>query len=137
MTFSGTLYRLNNVEKHRLLITVGSMLQSVNLGAFLQRTMEKAVAADPNHPLHGAKFPVLDAFFKPSDVLFPLKAGDELLIDAADAEVNENLSFRFNVALYEPKIVEAQSLLEMLHQLTTLVEGIVTALTPRLRDTPN
>jgi hypothetical protein len=130
------LYRLNNVEKHRLLITVGSMLQSVNLGALMQPIMEKAIAADPNHPLRGAKIPVLDAFFKPIDVLFPLKAGDELLIDAPDAEVNENLSFRFNVALYEPKIVEAQSLLEMLHQLTTLVEGIVAALTVRLRDTP-
>src|SRR5271165_29768 len=130
------LYRLNNVEKHRLLITVGSMFQSVNLGARMQRMMERAAAADPNNPFHGAKFPVLDAFFRPADVLFPLKAGDELFIDAPDAELNENLQFRFNVALYEPKIVEAQSLLETLHQLTALVEGIVTALTPRLRDTP-
>jgi hypothetical protein len=65
-----------------------------------------------------------------------LKAGDELFIDAPDAEVNENLQFRFNVALYEPKIVQAQSLLKTLHQLAALVEGIVTALTLRLRDTP-
>ncbi len=130
------LYRLNNIEKHRLLITVGSMFQSLNLGAHISGMMQDAIAADPNNPFHGKKFPVLDAFFRPADVLFPLKVGDELFIDAPDAKVNENLQFRFNVALYEPQIVEAQSILETLHQLTTVVEGIVAALTPRLRGAP-
>jgi hypothetical protein len=131
-----SLYRLNNIEKHRLLITVGSMFQSVNLGAHLQSVMTQAIAADPNNPLHGIPVPTVDAFYKPADGLFPLKVGDELLIDLADAKVNENLQFRFNVALYEPQIIEAQAIIETLHQLTTLVEGIVAALTPRLRDTP-
>lgn len=129
------LYRLNNIEKHRLLITVGSMFQSVNFGAIADKVIEK-IFADPAHPFHGTKLPPQPMFIRPADVLFPLKVGDELFIDAADAEVNENLQFRFNVALYEPQIIEAQSILETLHQLTALVEGIVTALIPRLRDTP-
>jgi hypothetical protein len=119
------LYRLNNVEKHRLLITVGSMFQSVDLGAHISGMMKKAFP--------GKDFPTISAFFKPADVLFPLKEGDELLIDAPDAEVNEKMEFRFNVALNEPGIIEGKPLLETLHQLTALVEGIVTALESRLK----
>lgn len=130
------LYRLNNIEKHRLLITVGSMFQSVNLGAHMSRMVKAMIAKDPSSPFHGKEIPKLDAFIKPADVMFPLKTGDELFIDFPDAEFNENLEFRFNIGLYEPQIIEAQSLLETLHQLTALVEGIVIALTPRLRDVP-
>jgi hypothetical protein len=127
------LYRLNNIETHRLLITVGSMFQSVNLGAHMSKMMADHIAANPHSPLHGNEFPILDLFFAPANVLFPLKVGDQLFIDAPDAEPNENLQFRFNVALYEPQVIEAQSLLETVHELTTLVEGIVAALTPRLK----
>ena len=46
--------------------------------------------------------PIIDAFFRPADILFPLKWGGELFIDGRDAKVNERLQFRFNVALNEP-----------------------------------
>ncbi len=42
-------------------------------------------------------------------------------------------SFEFNVALYEPQVIEAQSLLETVHELATLVERIVAAIAPRLQ----
>jgi len=80
----------------------------------------------------GKDLPAISAFFQPADVLFPLKEGDKLFIDAPDAEVNEQMQFRFNVALNEPGIIEGKPLLETVHQLTTLVEGIVMALTPRM-----
>jgi hypothetical protein len=128
-----SLYRLNNIEKHRLLITVGSTFQSLNLGAYASAMMAEFISKQPHNPLHGKEFPVVDAFFPPADVLFPLKVGDELFIDAADARVNEKLQFRFSVALFEPQIVEAQSLLETVHRLSALVEGIVTSLTPLLK----
>ncbi len=80
------LYRLNNIEKHRLLITVGSMFQSLNLGAHISKIMADSFP--------GKRFPALSAFFKPANVLFPLKMGDKLFIDAPDAEPNENLQFR-------------------------------------------
>ncbi len=127
------LYRLNNIEKHRLLITVGSMFQSLNLGRRMIQQMADHIAANPNNPLHGKELPVLDLFLQPANVRFPLKAGDVLFIDAPDAEPSENIQFRFSVALYEPQIIEAQSLLETIHELTTLVEGIVAALTPHLK----
>lgn len=118
------LYRINSIEKHRLLITVGSMFQSIDLGAYMSAMMQKALP-DENIPL-------MSAFFRPAGVLFPLKAGDELFIDAPDAEVNEQLKFRFNVALNEPGIIEGKPLLETVYELTNHVEGIVTALSPRL-----
>ncbi len=125
------LYRLNNVEKHRLLFTVGSVFQSVNVGAHMQVAMQK-VWDEPDSPFKGQTVPILDLFLKPADALFPLKIGDELFIDGPDAEVNEKMQFRFGVALSEPQIVQAQSLMELLSQLAGLVEGIVSALRPEL-----
>jgi hypothetical protein len=75
----------------------------------------------------------MDAFLMPADKGFPLKEGFELYIGAADDKPNPQQQFRFTVALNEPGICEGQPLLESLHQLTALVEGIVVALTPRLR----
>ena len=131
------LYRLNNIEKHRLLITVGSMFHSVNVGALFYPWVAKNIREMADHPVADEDIPVASLFMKPSDVLFPLKEGDELaIVDAVDAEPNDKMQFRFSVALYEPQVVEAQSLIETIHQLTNLVEGIVVALTPRLKDTP-
>jgi hypothetical protein len=127
------LYRLNNIEKHRLLITVGSVLQSINLGAFASRGLADFIAREhQTSPLFGKRIPVIDAFFGSSKMSFPLKVGDVVLTGLPDSKDDENLQVRFNVALYEPEILEAQSILETLHQMTALVEGIVTALTPRL-----
>jgi predicted glycosyltransferase len=76
----------------------------------------------------------MSAFFAPvPNIRFPLKAGDQLFTDAPDAEPNEHLQLRFNVALYEPEVIKAQSLLETVLQFTALVERIVAALTPRLQ----
>jgi hypothetical protein len=123
------LYRLNSIEKHRLLITVGSMFQSVNIGAHMHTLMQESFG----HMWPGLKtMPMLDLFMRPADTMFPLKVGDELFIDAVDAEVNEKMQFRFNVALSEPQIIEAKSLIETLHQMANLVEGIVTTLQTKL-----
>jgi len=127
------LNRLNNIDKHRLLITVGSIFQSVNIGAHATAYMQRAVDADPANPFHGTVFPVLDLFLKPGDAPIPLKIGYEIFTDEPVAEVNQKMQFRFSVALYEPQISEAQSLVETLHQLVALVESIIAALKPRLK----
>jgi hypothetical protein len=127
------LSRLNNIEKHRQLITVGSAFRSLNLGAHVSKMTADYFAANPDSPFHGMEVPIMNVFVRPANVGFPLNAGDTLFTDAPDAEPNPYLQFRFNVALYEPEIIEAQSLLEKIHELTTLVERIVAALTPRLQ----
>jgi hypothetical protein len=127
------LYRLNNIEKHRLLITVGSVYRSVNVGAMGSRMLADIFRSDPNHPLHGKEIPLMNAFFKTANVQFPLKAGDIVLESVANPEMHKEEDFRFDIALNEPPIIEAQSILETLHEFTTLVEGIIAALTPRLK----
>lgn len=126
------LQRLNNIEKHRLLITVGSMYRSLNLGAHLIDLMQKSIDGDPQSPFHGRTIPPIDAFFGVADVDFPLKVGYELFVDGPDAEPNEKLQFRFDVALHEPEIGQPRSLLDLLHAFTALVEEIVSALKSRL-----
>lgn len=126
------LYRLNNIEKHRLLLTVGSRAAGVHLGDVAARLFGKAF---PNEPGAAEAFGKIDVFLNPADKGFPLKPGFELLIGGPDEKPDPNQKFRFDVALNEPGVVESKSLLSTLHQLSTEVEGVITALTPRLRDT--
>lgn len=55
-------HRLNNIDKHRLIVTVGSSFRSVGVGSLLRRTF-------------GAKFPksivFSELFIKPADIVFP------------------------------------------------------------------
>ena len=123
--YSDALWRLNqlnNIDKHRLLITVGSAFQSVNLGAVLSAKMASFT---------GKPVPIIDAFFRPADRLCPLKAGDELYITGPD-EPNENPQFRFNVALNEPGVVDAQPFEEVLIESVQAVDGVIAKLTPLL-----
>jgi hypothetical protein len=91
--------------------------------------------------LHGDSFPTeirsmfesLSLFIVPADKGFPLKEGFELYIGAVDEKPNSNQQFRFTIALDEPGIIEGKPLIETIHQLTTLVEGIVATLSSRLR----
>ena len=89
------LHQLNRIDKHRLLITVGSRFQSFDVGAHMRGQMRQGF---PDLP----EFPEFRLFLKPADRLCPLKAGDELFSDEPDAEVNQDMSFRLGVALCEP-----------------------------------
>ena len=120
------LYKLNNIDKHRLLVTVGSAFRSVNLGAHIHQMMNSVWSE------RGLTLPVLEFYVKPADRLFPLKIGDELFIDAPDAKVNQKMQFVFEVAFGEPQIIEGEPLLPTLHEFTNLVDGIITNFTPLL-----
>lgn len=123
-----SLYQLNTIEKHRLLLTVGSQAAGVNLGQLMAGTV-----GDAFPPEAVAAFESMNVFLNPADKGFPLKEGFELYIGAVDENPNPKQQFRFTVAFAEPGVSEGKPLIETLHQLITLVEGIVTALTPRLR----
>lgn len=110
------LNELNNLSKHRELITVGSRFRSMDIGAHMMAHLEKLV---------GRAMPSMPVFFKPADPLCPLKVGDELFIDAPDAEPNPKMQFAFDVALNEPQIIQAEPLIETVHQLAGLVDSIV------------
>jgi len=122
------LYRLNNIEKHRLLLTVGSQAAGINLGHLMAGHLSATFPAEAV-----AAFESMNIFLNPVDKGFPLQPGFELYIGAADEKSNPKQQFRFNVAVNEPGIAEGKPLLDLISKFTTLVEGIVTTLTPRLQ----
>jgi hypothetical protein len=113
------LHRLNNIDKHRFVILVGSAFRSMDLGAIAFWDMaEFDPALADMDPIH--------AFFGPTDRQFPLKVGDELFIDAPDAKVKEKLQFCFDIAFGEPGIIEGAPLIETLHGMADLVDHLLT-----------
>jgi hypothetical protein len=118
------LHKLNNVDKHRILITVGSAYHSVNLTAHIFRHL----------PLHWnlPAMPVPNGFFKVADPLFPLKQGAELFIDAPDAKVDDQLQFHLDVAFGEPQILDGEPLIATLHQMADHVDAILLKFKPWL-----
>jgi len=118
------LHKLNIVDKHRLLVTVGSQMRSADIGALMSSQM-------PPLP-DGTPVPILSAFFKVADPMFPLKTGDELLTDLPDAKPNKHLEFRFEVALSEPHILEGEPIGETLHQMIDLVDALIPNFKPLL-----
>lgn len=124
------IQQLNNIDKHRMLITVGSAFHSVNLGAFFTESMGKDLAGRNDLPVEMRTIPAIDLYMRPADRLCPLKAGDELLIVSADSEPNEKIDFRFDVAFGEPNIAEGDPILETLQQMTDLVDNVVTVIKP-------
>jgi hypothetical protein len=118
------LHKLNNIDKHRVLITSGSAFRSVNLGAHLSRKMQGPIASSPLAE-RLANRPTVDAYFRPADRLFPLKQGDELLIDSPDAEVNDRLEFRFELAFGEQGVAFGEPIVETLTSFVAIVDGIL------------
>jgi len=109
------IHKLNNVDKHRLLITVGSAFGSLDLGAHLIREMAEKFP--------DLAIPDLHVFFRPAYRLLPLGAGNELFIDAPDAKVNEKLQFRFEVAFRELQVIEGDRLLK---RSTNFLKSLIT-----------
>jgi hypothetical protein len=122
------LYRLNNIEKHRLLLTVGSQAAGINLGQLMAGHLGNTFP-----PAAVDAFEAMNIYLNPADKGFPLQPGFELYVGAPDEQPNPKQQFRFDVVVNEPGISEGKPLLALTSELTALVEGIVTALTPRLR----
>lgn len=116
------IHCLDNIDKHRLLITVGSAYRSVNIGSLFKRSLKlegDTVFGNPDN------IPMLDFALKPADRLFPLKAGDEVFMDLPDAEVDEHLKFQFGIAFGEPEVFDGKPLLETLEQMIKTVDEII------------
>ena len=111
------IHKLNNVDKHRLLVTVGSSFGSMDVGAHMQEAM-RAFFPDIN-------IPSMPLFIEPADILFPLKVGDELFIDGLNAKPIPEMQFKFNIVLNEPGIIEGEPLIEVISSMIKCVESLV------------
>lgn len=124
------LHALNNIDKHRALIIIGSAYHSINLGAHISRQLQHETSSNPDFA-HLSAFSPLDAFFRPADRMFPLKQGDELFIDSPNAKVDKHLQFRFHIALGESFIV-GEPVIEAVQPMIDLVDNIVLQFKPWL-----
>jgi hypothetical protein len=120
------LNKLNNIDKHRMLIAAGGRWHSVNIGAHVERRLHKMIIDE------GIDFslPEIPPLYIPSNAFTILKEGDELFRDAPDAEVNEKMNFHFHVAFDEPGIVEGKSIIETLHEGAHFVGGVLDQFVP-------
>jgi hypothetical protein len=124
------LNRLNNIDKHRLIVTVGSSYGGVGLWSVMARGMKEIW--EKMSPGQTIPIPDKEIFLNSADKLCPLKAGDELFIDVADAEIDEKIKFRFGIAFNEPGVIEAKPVLETLKHFGELVSTTVEAFKPCL-----
>jgi len=119
--------RLNRVDKHRILISALTQLQSINIGALggagVQKMWDKLQIK--------RTVPKMDLYLAPADTS-ALKAGSEIFIDLPDAEVNKDVDFRLSIALYEPGIIEGKPLIETVQHFTDLVSSTVLLFKPCL-----
>lgn len=121
------LYRLNNIDKHRLLLTAGSQAAGIHLGHLMAPQLKSTFPPEAVEAIKSMRH-----FLMPADKGFPLTAGFELYHSAPDEEVNTELPFRFAVALNEPGVVDGEELVKTMTELTQAVEAASTALLPRL-----
>jgi hypothetical protein len=111
------LHRLNNIDKHRLLVTVWSALEAHEITPAIRAQLE---ARFPDKLLE-----LRQVAFMNVSPLVPLKQGDPLFTDVPDAEVNPNLQFIINVAFGEPAISQRQTLLDTLYKMHKMVLEII------------
>jgi hypothetical protein len=120
------IHRLNNIDKHRFLIAVGSAYQSFDAGAHMQPMLSQLGP-------EWAGIQVPPVFLTPTDRMFPLKPGDELLLDAPDAIPNPTMQFRFEIALGEKGIIEGEPLVETLQNMINTVDSVVAGFSSLLK----
>lgn len=125
-----TLHRLNNIDKHRLLIAVASSYEAVDIGGQMVARLAKALGE--GGPKMAAAFGDLSIPLKPADNLYPLKTGNTLFTDAADAEPDDKVKFKIQISLHEPGVLETGPLLETVQHLSDLVSKTLRSFKPLL-----
>jgi hypothetical protein len=113
------LHTLNRIDKHRLLITVAARFGAIGIAAPKQF-----------REFMGVDIPLV--MLEPASRLEPLKVGDELFIDAPDAEVDKDYKFAIEIAINESQVVERKSLVESLQHMADLVDSLISSFRPLL-----
>jgi hypothetical protein len=133
------LHKLNNTDKHRLVITVGSSLAHHNLPAVLRRPVVDSVISqfgdllDPEWIAESATDAINKMTLRPPIRKCPLKVGDELVLALNPIpKTDEEFQISFEVAFSEPGVIESQPVLETLQNMANLVDSIVLSFKPLL-----
>jgi hypothetical protein len=128
-----SLNRLDNIDKHRLLITVCSGFRSINVGrpmlARLKNVWKEAHGEELGVPLDA-----LDAFLRSSEPQVPMKVGDVIFSDPTGEEPIGHYQFRCHLIVWEPPAADGENPIELCHRMLVEVEKVVERFTPLLTD---
>jgi hypothetical protein len=120
-----TLWRLselNNRDKHRILVTVGSMVSFHSISA----TREGPILDSINAKLP-AETQVAEIMPRPANRACPLKEGDELFLAWSPVLESDEVTFKFDIAIHEPQIIECELLVPTLIGMADHVEKLITS----------
>jgi hypothetical protein len=117
------LHKLNNVDKHRLLLTVGSSFRSINISPLMGEVISRAAPWARN-------FIIPELFLRPALDMFPLKVGDALFIDSIEHKFHEKMDFRLEISFGEPQILECEPIIETVQHMADLVSSIIMSFKP-------
>jgi hypothetical protein len=106
------LHRLNNRDKHQLLLTVGIIPRTWNFGAHFRKT-------------RGLDRYIPDAYLQLAPGVVALKAGAEIFRDPPNSRVDEDIQLVLDVAFNEPGIVTGEPVLTVLRMSHNRVMRIV------------
>jgi hypothetical protein len=130
------LHKLNNIDKHRLLLAAQIHFTGPTLGSLIQPGMQLiATISDDGSVRELPLVPQLARHterLKPAGGIRPLKTGDELMRGAPGLEANDYANFGIEIAITEPEIGKCEPMLEMLHHFADIVSGIVLKFEPFL-----
>ncbi len=121
------LHQLNNVDKHRMLLTALTSLYGHSIPKSQRIRTEWLFFRNPRTvtAYYGGKAPSLKGLIVPPEVkVFPLKAGTELLT-VPNSEIEDDMNFVFEIAFGKPEVVEGDPVLVTLHQMHHLIYQIV------------
>ena len=131
------LNQLNNIDKHRLLIAVGSAMAHFKAPRFIRRTLarttleKKGIDVPPNVDLSPAlNFNIIpDKAFRNC----PLNEGDEL-VSGFDRllDEDEEMQFTFDIVFHEPGVVECEPILPFLVETLNCVDDLILSFRPFL-----
>jgi len=120
-------HRLNNIDKHRLIVTVLSRFHGVGIAPVLTSTPN--ISAEFRELMREA---AANLFITQVGPVTPLKAGDQLFIDLPDAEEHKDMQFRFEIVVYEPGVIEGKPIVETVMTFRDRISDIVNAFKPCL-----
>jgi hypothetical protein len=114
------LHRLNAIDKHRLLLTIGTAYTAHSMTPSERvRAANIYTGSNPGKPV-----PDLSGILITAHPLRILKPGD-ILRTIPEAEMEQHMQFHFDIAFNEPGIAEGEPIVVTLHQMTQLVGKII------------
>lgn len=123
-----SLHALNNIEKHRVLLTVGIKTAGMEVYHMIQDSIQKTFPQEAIDAIRS-----MGLFIKETEKGFPLAEGYELYIGAANEKPKADMRFRFDVGLNEAGILDEQSLLKVLREFKAEVDKVICELIPLLK----